>query len=72
MADEHKQQAAALLAEADEIHITVYVHRDPPDEFERRAVVERQRQRDLRQEALVHATLQVADEISLLIATFRR
>lgn len=68
--DEHKQQAAALLAQADEVIVEPLrmpgVHPGRADPETERVERAQQRRRDLRQEALVHAVLQVADEIALL------
>lgn len=73
MADEHKQQAAALLAEADDANLARLLgfpldmsRAESDEEYRARVERARQHQRDLRAEALVHAVLQVADELSLL------
>lgn len=68
MADEHKKQAAALLAAIDELEVLPHPQRTRREMEESRD----QRRRDLLAEAQVHATLQVADEISLLVAATTR
>jgi hypothetical protein len=68
VADEHLEQVAALLAQAEDVRVPTYVHRDPPDEFERAATAARERRRNLLAEAQIHASLHVGEKLSDLLA----